>query len=182
MSRRGAVALVSGLALFGISAPVRADAVGCVVNAQCKNPTPVCGLAQTCTGCTWGADCAGRPATPACLEQSGACVECTDVDPTACRGTTPYCDAERNKCVGCRADGDCAAGKTCVNQQCVRDSADAGPIAQPEAGVVEAGARDANGVLVEGGGCSMSRRPAAWPWPILGGLALALLTRRKNRR
>ena len=159
--------------------------VGCLVNAQCDNPKPVCGTSQICTACTWDADCAGRPATPACMVESGSCVECTATNKSACRGTTPVCDAAKNKCVGCNGDGDCAAGKTCVNQQCVGTGNDGGPASQPDAGV-DAGAPPSliDGAVEGGGlGCSTGGGTLASAWPILGGLALALggLRRRRKR-
>jgi len=180
MPLRRALSLACGLALLGSPASAQADVGDCVVNAECKNPTPVCGVGRVCTGCTWEADCAGRPATPACLAQTGSCVECTAYNGTACRGTTPVCDVPTSKCVGCNSSDECAGGKTCVNQKCVGSGTDAGPVTPPDAGV-DAGGTSPTDVTVEGGGCSTSGGTSASMWPILG-LALAGLTRRKSRR
>ncbi len=82
--------------------------VGCISNAQCGNPEPVCS-AGACTACTTDAQCAAGAGGSACETQGSltGCVECTTTNKTACTGATALCDPGSDKCVACELDSQC---------------------------------------------------------------------------
>jgi hypothetical protein len=71
------------------------DTCQCSSNTQCANPTPACGTASTCVGCTSDEQCKGNSAGEACAS-SGSCVPCTkDSD---CPADMPVCNTFSNTC------------------------------------------------------------------------------------
>jgi Cys-rich repeat protein len=80
--------------------------VGCLMNADCMNPTPICEMTTThkCVACLADVDCgAGKYCITNANPLLNKCVECrNDAD---CGTGTPACDTTTKTCVPCRASG-----------------------------------------------------------------------------
>ncbi len=92
--------------------------VGCLTNANCASPTPICGATNACRACTGPSDCGG--ATPECATtgaHAGDCVAC--VSDTNCPPSTPRCTAS-NTCVQCETAADCGGDTpVCASGTCI---------------------------------------------------------------
>jgi len=79
--------------------------VGCLANTDCSGATPTCDTStHTCKACSANSDCSGT--TPVCVTSgagAGACVQCTTN--AQCTSSAPVCAS--NKCTGCKSDSDC---------------------------------------------------------------------------
>ncbi|HEY4156596.1 MAG TPA: hypothetical protein VGM29_00810 [Polyangiaceae bacterium] len=92
-----------------------AECITCRVTADCA-PNQVCQGGDCVTHCTSNTDCPGG--TPACLVDTGTCVECaSDAD---CSADKPGCVLSEHRCRDCSSDAQCKDGKTCdvSNGQC----------------------------------------------------------------
>jgi hypothetical protein len=95
---------------------------GCMSNAQCSTPTPVCLVEQmTCVQCTATDPGACTGNTPACKLDQMTCVQCTAADARACVGNTPVCGAN-DACRACTAHTDCASSACLPSGACGDDT------------------------------------------------------------
>ena len=90
--------------------------VQCVSSGTCPAATPIC-MADVCTACSTGSQCAAKnSSTPAC-SATGTCVQC--IDNNTCSGATPVCDPTTNKCVQCLTSAGCSgATPICTANVC----------------------------------------------------------------
>jgi Cys-rich repeat protein len=85
-----------------------AECVTCRVTADCA-PTETCQGGDCVSHCASNADCGAG--TPACLVDTGTCVECaSDAD---CSADKPGCVLSEHRCRDCSTDAQCQDGKTC---------------------------------------------------------------------
>ena len=98
--------------------------VGCLTNANCASPKPICGTGLACRACASAADCNGS--TPQCATtgaSAGDCVAC--IADANCPPSTPRCTTS-NTCVQCESAADCGGDTpVCTNgacKACVADS------------------------------------------------------------
>lgn len=105
----------------GFCDPTRHVCVGCLSNADCRGPAPVCdhaaGFCGACTadhGASSGLACSA--AHPVCVTagpHNGECTECSAGNASACTtASRPACTVSLGLC-GCGTDTDCAAGLYC---------------------------------------------------------------------
>jgi hypothetical protein len=95
---------------------------GCMSNAQCMLPMPVCLVEQrVCVQCTATDETACTGATPACAVDQMACVQCTAADQEACTGTTPLC-GNNNSCRACASHTECPSAACLPSGACGDDT------------------------------------------------------------
>jgi Cys-rich repeat protein len=80
----------------------------CRVTADCA-PNQTCQGGDCVTHCASNADCGGG--APACLVDTGACVECAS--DTDCSADKPGCVLSEHRCRDCSSDAQCTDGKQC---------------------------------------------------------------------
>jgi hypothetical protein len=141
----------------------------CTTDAECNNPTPVCGSAKTCVACKTDGDCTGSPAGGACSR--GSCVECATS--ANCSGPTPVCNEKTHRCVaGKGSDGGADSGKP--------------PPGDSGANKSDSGGSDGGTTIGSGGGCSASPmrtdpQPRSLPLLVIAALA-GMGVRRRQRQ
>lgn len=98
------------------------DAGGCMSNAQCMSPMPVCLTdMMTCVQCTAAEHDACTGNTPACATDTMTCVQCTAAVHDACLGTTPVCGAD-DTCRKCSAHTECSSSACLPDGSCGDDT------------------------------------------------------------
>lgn len=74
-------------------------------NDQCAQPTPYC-VETECVSCTQVPCAQVDPEKPACVEETGQCVQC--VDNGDCSESAPYCDPDSATCKKCSMHEHCS--------------------------------------------------------------------------